>query len=151
MARLLIAVLFLSLLAAGCSVPSSDERAVKEAVRKYNQLLAEGYARMEMEPLLEVAGKEEFSRVLHHMIALREAKLRLESHLTKLDFSSITMTDARTARVTTREVWDFTQVGVGSGATNLQARDVIHLLSYDLAKNGDKWLVKRVTPLDAAK
>lgn len=151
MTRFLIAVLFLFLLTAGCSVPSSDERGVKETVRKYNQLLAEGYARMEMEPLLEVAGKEEFSRVLHHMIALREAKLRLVSHLTKLDFNSISMTDARTARVTTREIWDFTQVGLDSGATNLQAMNVIHLLSYDLAKEGDKWFVKRVTPLDATK
>ena len=149
MRKLFIPAFLLLVLIAGCQRQSGDERAVRETVRRYNQLLAEGYSRMDMEPLMEVATREEFSRVLHHMTALKEAGLRLESKLKKLEFTGESITDPRTARVTTREIWDFAQVGTISGKDDLRAVDVVHFLSYDLVKNGEKWLVKRVVPLEA--
>jgi hypothetical protein len=149
--KLLFSVLFLLVLMVGCVGQSGEEQAVSDTVRRYNRLLAEGYSRMAMEPLLEVASKEEFSRVNHHMAALRDARLRLESRLVKLEFTGVTIKNPRTARAITRESWDFVQIETASGKDSLRARNVVHLLSYDLKKEGDVWRVQRVNPLEGHK
>lgn len=135
----------------GCVGQSVEEGAIRDTVLRYNRLLAEGYSRMSMEPLLEVAAREEFSRVNHHMLALRSAGLRLESRLVKLEFTDVKIENPGAARATTREYWDFAQIGATSGRENLGARNVLHLLAYDLCKEGDVWRVQRVTPLDGNK
>jgi hypothetical protein len=129
-----------------------DIRAVKDTILRYNQLLAEGYAKMNMTPLREVATEEHALKVYYHMAALGEAKIRMESHLVGIEFLDIQFPKKDSARVKTREKWNYTHVHIN---TKMPAQTVvqglIYNLSYDLIKKDGRWLVSSVSVLEEKK
>ena len=122
---------------------------VKNTILRYNQLLAEGYARMNMTPLQEVATLEQATKVYHHMAALGEAKIRMESRLVGIEFLDIQFPGENLAKVKTREKWNYTHVNIN---TKMPAQSVvqglIYNLSYDLIRRNGKWLVSSVSVLE---
>jgi hypothetical protein len=137
----------------GCHAGTEkDIRDVKDTILRYNQLLAEGYARMNTTPLKEVATPEHAQKVYHHMAALGEAKIRMESQLVDIEFSDIQFPKKDFARVKTREKWNYTHINIGSkmpGQTVVQG--LIYKLSYELVRKDGKWFVSSISVLEENK
>ena len=134
----------------GCFFGTGKEtKEVKDTILRYNQLLAEGYARMNMTPLQEVATLEQATKVYHHMAALGEAKIRMESKLAGIEFLDIQFPGENLAKVKTKEKWNYTHVNIN---TKMPAQSVvqglIYNLSYELVKKNGKWLVSSVSVLE---
>lgn len=138
MKKAIFVISILAIYICGCRVDTEkDTRAIKDTILRYNQLLAEGYARMNMTPLKEVATPEHAQKVYHHMAALGESKVRMESQLVDIEFSDIQFPKKDFAGVKTREKWNYTHINIGSkmpGQTVVQG--LIYKLSYELVKKG---------------
>ena len=145
----MILVLLMTLLA--CSRDTADIKQVKGTIIRYNQLLAEGYTKMNMNPMQEVATEEQATKVYYHMAALGEAKVRLESEVKEIEFLDIQSIDIQNVAVRTRETWDFRHVNYETLQIGLQEKGFIYTLKYELTKKGDRWLVSRVTALGEEK
>lgn len=129
-------------LTAGCG---SDSKDVKETILRYNQLLSESYSRLNMNSMQEAATLDHAQKLYHHMAALGEGRVRMESRLKKIDFIGIKFPDKKNAVVKDREVWDFRHVDRESGRVGLEEKDFVYELTYELIKSGDRWIVKSVT------
>lgn len=121
----------------GCYVDAKkDTREVKDTILIYNQLLAEGYAKMDMTPVQEVATEEQAQKLYHHMSALGEAKIRMESELVDIEFLDIQLPEKDLARVKTKEIWNYIHVNIDTkmpGQTVVEG--LIYKLSYELVRN----------------
>jgi hypothetical protein len=137
-------VLFCLLPLSGCSRNTGEDAAVKSVIERYNQLLIEGYRKQNMNPMQEVATAEQAQKLYHHMAALGEAQLRMESTLRKLQFASVTFPKPGEAKVETRETWDFTQVKIATGEKYYAEKDFIYEMGYQLQKEGNRWLITNV-------
>ena len=146
--RLLIVVLLFSAILSCQSNYERDAQKVKDAILRYNQLLAEGYAKMNMNPLQEVATAEHATKLYYHMAALGEAKVRLESELKNIEFLNMKFNDSRNVTVSTRETWDFSHVNYNTQKIELQEKGFVYELTYELTKKDDRWLVKGVTAVE---
>jgi hypothetical protein len=148
---ILIIILIVSI--NGCLFGTGKEtKEVKDTILRYNHLLAEGYAKMNMTPLQEVATPEHATKVYYHMAALGEAKIRMESKLINIEFLDIQFPKKDIARVKTREKWNYTHVNIN---TKMPAQTVvqglIYNLSYDLIKKDGRWLVSTISVLEEKK
>ncbi len=143
-------LLWLVILAPACS-RSQEIGQIKDAVLKYDQLLAEGYREMNMTSMNEVATKEEVARLYFHMAALGEAKVRLESELKRIEFQDVKLINAGSALVRTEETWDFKHVNYITQKIQLDEKGFIYNLVYELVKKDDKWLVAKVTSVPEEK
>ena len=146
-AGLTILALLVALIA-GCSRTGEADQAVKGVVMRYTHLVAEGYANMNMTPLREVATVEESTRAYHHMAALGEARTRMISHLKKMEFLEIASPGEGRKVVRTRETWDFMHRHLDSDKVLLEEKDFIYLVTYELQKEGDRWVISRKTAMD---
>ena len=130
----------------------TDTRAIKDTILRYNHLLAEGYARMNMTPLKEVATEEHAQKVYHHMAALGESKVRMESQLLDIEFSDIQFPKKDLVRVKTKEKWNYTHINID---TKMPAQTVVqglfYKLSYELIKKNGKWFVSSISVLEENK
>ena len=150
MKKTILVILLMVICICGCHVGTDkDTLQVKDTILRYNQLLAEGYARMNMTPLKEVTTDEHAQKVYHHMAALGEAKIRMESKLIDIEFSDIQFPKKDFTKVKTKEKWDYTHVNIG---TKMPAQTVvqglIYKLSYEIIKKNGKWLVSSVSVLE---
>jgi hypothetical protein len=150
-ATIIILIAIMSIV--GCrSGTEKDTKMVKDTILRYNQLLAEGYAKMNMTPLQEVATLEHATKVYHHMAALGEAKIRMESQLVGIEFLDIQFPKKDIAKVKTREKWNYTHVNIN---TKMPAQTIVkgltYNLSYDLIKKDGRWLVSSVSVLEEKK
>jgi hypothetical protein len=153
MKRTIIIILLMVICTGGCRVDTEkDARAVKDTIVRYNQLLAEGYAGMNMTPLQEVATGGHVQKVYHHMTALGEAKIRMESQLVDIEFVDIQLPKEDSARVKTRERWNYAHINIDTkmpGQTVVQG--LIYTLSYELVRKDGRWLVSSVSVLEEEK
>ena len=131
----------------GCANEGGDAKAVKGTIGRYNELLSSGYRTFNMNPLQEVTTPEVATKAYHHMAALGEGKLRMESTVKKVKFLSIRFTGKEEAAVETSEIWDFTHVDITTGKTYSQERDFIYDMAYTLKKSGDRWIIERVNTI----
>ncbi len=139
---LLTVIVFLS----GCTKSDKKEvELIKQSVMRYDQLLEAAYVMMVPGPLKEIATEEQTRKVMHHMYALKEGGIRIESELKEMEFLDINFLDDKRAIVRTKEIWDFRQVNFKTDKVVLDEKDVIHNLSYELIKENDKWLVNSVS------
>src|SRR4030042_2381746 len=153
MKKVLLVILLMGICICGCRAGTEkDTVAVKDTILKYNQLLSEGYAKMNMTPLREVATDEHALKVYHHMAALGEAKIRMESQLVNIEFLDIQFPQKYSAKVKTKEKWDYTHVNIGTKmpATTV-VQGLLYKLSYELIKKNGKWLVSSVSVLEGNK
>lgn len=143
---IVVALALCALLAAGCAPPPepSAEDLVRGTVLRYNRLLAEGYRTMDMDRLRQVAGELQAEDEYIHMSSLAEGGVRLLSYLRHFEFLRVNV-EGSSARVETRETWDFLHEGRESRAIVLEQRDLIYEVAWDLVAAPDgRWYVTDV-------
>jgi len=153
MKKTILIILLMVIWIGSCSIDTEkDTRQVKDTILRYNHLLSEGYARMNMTPLQEVATEEHALKVYHHMAALGEAKVRMESQLVGIEFLDIKFPKKDLVRVRTKEKWNYTHINIGSkmpGQTVVQG--LPYRLSYGLVKKDGRWFVSSISVLEENK
>jgi hypothetical protein len=150
MKKALIVILLIVIWIGGCDVDTAkDTQAVKDTIRRYNQLLAEGYATMNMTPLQGVATEEHTQKVYHHMAALGESKIRMESKLIGIEFLDIQFPKKDLAKVKTREKWNYSHIKNGTKILGQNVvQSLVYKLSYELVKEDGRWLVSSISVLE---
>ncbi|GAM07816.1 hypothetical protein OR1_00085 [Geobacter sp. OR-1] len=146
--RYLLLLATLVLYACTLSNPAADtERQVKSVIMRYNQLLADGYRSMNMNPLQEVATVEQATRLYHHMAALGEGKLRMDSALKGITFVKTEYPRPGEAVIQTRENWDFTHINIDTGKKFAEERGFIYEMRYQMKRDGSRWAITNVDTL----
>src|SRR4030043_76836 len=153
MKKTILIILLVVICICGCRAGTEkDTKAVKDTILRYNQLLAEGYARMNMTPLREVATEEHAQKVYHHMAALGEAKIRMESRLGDIEFSDIQFPKKDFAKVKTKERWNYTHINIDSKMpAQTVVQGLLYRLSYELVKKDGRWFVSSISVLEENK
>jgi hypothetical protein len=139
--RRFLTVAILLVLVLGCG---KETNALKETVMRYDALLAEGYRNLNMNPLTQVATEQRATKAYHHMAALGEAGLKMESTLRSLKFAQVKTLSEEKAELKTEEVWDYVYRDIKSGKSLLD-NTVTYNMKYDLVKKSERWLVADVT------
>jgi hypothetical protein len=127
-----------------------DTVAVTHTILRYNQLLAKGYAEMNMTPLQEVAIEEQALKAYHHMSALGAGKIRMESELVDIEFLNVELPEEDRARVKTKETWNYRHIGMEMPSQTV-VQGLIYELSYELVRKDGQWFVSSVTVLKEEK
>jgi hypothetical protein len=150
MSRLLIVMMFLIavLLIPACARETEEQRLVKAVVVRYNQLVAECYRAHNMNPMQEVATKDQAEKLYIHMAAIGEGQLRLESTLKDIAFKKIDISKPDRATVETKEVWDFTNIDIKANKVFAQEKDFIYEMGYELNKKDGRWIVTNVVTVN---
>lgn len=110
----------------------------------YNQLLREGYQSFNMNPLQQAATKRQAETLYIHMAALGEGRVRMESSLKDIQFTEVNIQQESKATVKTKEVWDFRHIDIDKKQVVLDEKDFEYLITYELVKEGPRWLVAKV-------
>ncbi len=134
-------VLILLGLIAGCD---GESNMLKETITRYDALLAEGYMTLNMNPLAQVATEQRATKAYHHMAALGEAGIKMESTLRSLKFVKVKTLSKEKAELKTEEIWDYVYLDIKAGKS-LFDNTVTYNLTYDLVKKSERWLVADVT------
>jgi hypothetical protein len=152
--RLLVAVVVIlaAVVTVGCSAevtPSAVER-VRNTVVRYNRLLAEGYRSMDMGRLRQVADELQSEDEYIHMSSLGEGGVRLLPYLKHFEFLNVSV-ESTSARVQTRETWDFVHEGTATHEVVLVQNEMTYDLAWDLAARADgRWYVTDVRVMSAS-
>jgi hypothetical protein len=137
--------LFILVWAFGCPTsPDPNTQAVKDTILRYNQLLADGYANMNMNPLQEVATADQAGKEYRHMAALGETNIRMEALLKSIEFSAVVVSREGTASAVTKEVWGYTHLDVRTRTPVARQKDVVYTLKYELKQENRRWLVASI-------
>lgn len=134
-----------ALLQPGCRRSSNED--LKATITRYNQLLTEGYRKLDMTPLQAVASPELATKAYHHMSAIGEGKLRMESTVQEIEFRKVDKTSADRARVETKETWDFKHVEISTGKTFSEEKGFVYEMTYELAREAGGWRVRDASTL----
>lgn len=121
--------------------------AVKSVIIRYNHLLSEGYRSLNMNPVQEVATPEQATKLYHHMAAMGEGKLKMDSTLTNISFVKVEKPGADEVIVETKETWDFSHVDLQTGRVVAEEKNFIYAMRYLLKYADGRWLVHAVTAL----
>ncbi len=153
MKKIILFILLAVICVYGCSISTGkDVQKVKDTILRYNQLLSEGYAKINMTPLREVATDEHATKVYHHMAALGESKVRMESQLVDIEFSDIQFPKEDLVRVKTKERWNYTHINIDSKMpAQTVVQGLIYKLSYELVKKDGRWFVSSISVLEENK
>ncbi len=151
----IIAVAFLGLMIlviAGCNAGLKAEIPnIKNTIQKYDRLLAEGYIKMDMDGLKEVATQAHLITLNHRLEAFKIAKRRMESELKSVEFGEIKFLikkrNYKVVTVRTKEVWDIRHVDLDAKKTIKESKGFVYDLNYKLVKSADHWLVDGVEVL----
>lgn len=144
----------IALLTLGCSSPSpvdriSDENSVRMTVVRYDRLLTEGYRSMDMSRLRQVATELQAEDEYVHMSALGEGGVRLLPVLNDFEFLEVSVEGA-TARVQTREAWDYRHEDRVSREVTLVQEDLVYTLAWTLERDpSGRWFVSDLRAVDA--
>ena len=132
----------------GC-IPSAgkEDAPLKEVIMRYNMLLAEGYRKLNMNPLQEVATREQAEKLYFHMAAIGEGRLRLESTLKDIKFVKVVVGKDDQATAETKEIWDFTHIDINTGSKFAEEKDFIYEIGYTLKKLNGRWLITNVATI----
>lgn len=131
--------------------PDRELSSVQLGILRYTKLLAEGYAQMNMTPLLAVATEKHARKVFRHMSALGDAKIRMESRLEDIEFLGVQLEGGNRATAKTMEKWSYLNVHRGSEGgipSGTAIEGMTYTLSYEMVKRNGTWLVSSVTVLN---
>ena len=143
MRRLVLMLLCFTL--AACASRSGETNAVKGVIMRYNQLLADCYRSLNMNPMQEVSTPEHATKLYYHMAALGEGGVRMVSQLKKIEFLEVKFPEEGEAVVRTRELWDFTHYGIRMGEKQYEEKDFPYEMTYRLTQRNGRWLVAGIT------
>lgn len=122
----------------------TDEEQVQQIVKRYNQLLAEGYRTLNMTRLTEVATQNQAEKAYIHMAAIGEGKARMLSALKKIDFATLKRENPDTFVAKTKEVWDFSYTDIKTGEESGKVDNFIYEVTYTLKKEGPRWVIQEI-------
>ena len=117
---------------------------VKGATMMYNKLLADGYALMNMNGLVQIATKKRAMKVYRHMAAFGGGQVRMEARLKKIEFISVRFISDECAEVRTEENWDYVYYSTET-KEKMYENYISYLLTYQLIKQSGRWLVDDIT------
>jgi len=140
-------LLLLSITIAGCTNIKSDTGDIENLIRRYNHLVIQGYRNQDMNPLQEVTTEEHARKLYHHMSALGEGKLRMESKLKDLKFKNIDQRSSSEATVETEETWDFAHHRMATNEKYAEEKDFIYRMGYILNKKDGRWIITKVNTI----
>lgn len=145
-----ICILFIATwFAAACSSTVDKDRSdVEETIKRYDALLSEGYLKMSMEGLNEVATANHMSRLTHRLEGLKQSKRKLEAKLMQIEFTDFQFLKTDTAVVTTHEVWDIRHLDSESGEMVKDIRGFAYILKYSLRRLETRWFVDSVEVIE---
>ena len=115
--------------------------AVKNAILRYNELLAFGYEHLDMTTLQEVTNERQAEKAYFHMAAIGEGGVRMLSRLKRVDFTGVSFPSPGKASARTREVWDFAYHDIKSGTKKEKEKDFGYLMTYILEEENGRWLI----------
>jgi hypothetical protein len=146
----MVAVMCLVLLLVGCSsARPSEHEAVRKTILRYNDLLAQGYRSLDMNPMQEVATKLQAEAEYIHMSSLAEGGVRLDPELRHIEFVKVSV-EATSASVETRERWDYRHYARADGKLALEQTGLVYVLAWDLERQADgRWLVSDVRAISS--
>ena len=137
----------LSVVLVGCSNHKNDTVEIENLVRRYNHLLIQGYKKQDMNPMQEVTTEEHARKLYHHMSALGEGKLRMESKLKDIKFKNIDQRSNTEATVETEETWDFIHYRMSNYEKYAEEKDFIYRMGYILNKKDERWMITNVNTI----
>lgn len=140
-----------ALFSTGCIDSDTESKAVRSAVREYNDALKDAYYRMGPEPLVNVATMEEQHRNEIIMEKFRYEKTRMISTIQEFTFESVTIEIDR-AYARTNEIWSVEKVDSRTGRIKNPKEIINYHLEYRLVKdNMGSWLVDKVSHVEPQK
>ncbi|BBA69239.1 hypothetical protein YM18_0691 [Geobacter sulfurreducens] len=143
-----VVMILLAIVLAVCSACAvGDTGEVEATIRRYNDLLVQGYRVQNMNPLMEVTTHEHALKLYHHMAALGEGQLRMESKLKRIRFLNIERRGNSEATVETEETWDFTHYRMATNEKYAEEKDFIYRMGYVLNKENGRWLITGVNTI----
>lgn len=139
-----IITILLLVLPNGCNKSDVEtENEIKNTVRLYNTLLAEGYRKLNMSALRQVATERRATKAYFHMAANGEAKVKMDARLNALDFISINQQSDEKAEVSTQEQWHYVYDSLVT-EEKIYENDVSYRLTYQLVKVSSRWLIDEI-------
>ena len=145
--RFISCCLFLMIFLGCFKAESKEVKQIKGTILRYNQLLIDGYKKMNMNPLQEVATQEQAEKLYFHMAAIGEGRLRQDSSLKDVSFVTIDMSKPDEAIVTTKEIWDFTHVNIDTGKKLAEEKDFIYEMKYTLKIRQGRWIITNISTI----
>lgn len=124
----------------GCGKKDNTDR-VKDTVLRYNRLLAESCAKMDISPVKEVITENHESVLEHRLEGLRTSGRSMESELREIEFLELRPLRKNIMMVKTREVWDVRHRDIKNGGTVNEIKGLAYVMSYTLAGREGKWLI----------
>lgn len=132
---------------AGCSNTLMAGGEIENVVLRYNDLVTQGYRNQNMNPMLEVTTDEQALKLYHHMSALGEGQLRMESKLKDIKFTKVERRSSVDATVETEETWDFTHYRMATNEKYAEEKDFIYRMGYILGKKNGRWIITEVNTI----
>lgn len=120
---------------------SLDTLKIKDTIKLYNALLADGYRNHNMNPLVQVATEQRATKAYYHMAALGEAGVKMDSFLKEIKFVTVQIVEPANAAVETEEIWDYAYIDIDS-KKQVYDNSVTYKMSYKLIKQNEKWIVE---------
>lgn len=137
----------LSAMVVGCSNTRMAGGEIENVILRYNELVTQGYRTQNMNPMLEITTEEQALKLYHHMSALGEGQLRMESKLKDITFKKIERRGNDAATVETEEIWDFTHYRMATNEKYAEEKDFIYRMGYILSKKNGRWIITEVNTI----
>jgi len=142
---ILYATLLLSL--ASCKPPENNlQQELQETINTYNGLLADGYRRMDMNHLIQVATPQRARAAYHHMSSLGEGGVKMNSTQLTSDCSQAKQTSPDKAETICKEQWKYQYQAIENN-NSTPPISIKYTVRYTLAKKKNKWLVANLAIL----
>lgn len=119
---------------------------LRETIRIYNGLLADGYRRQDMNHLRHAATAERAAQAYYHMAALGEGGVKMDSTLRDLAVVDSKQPSPDTAEVTCRERWEYRYLNLATGNAS-PLLTVNYTSRYRLRRTNEQWQVADLTVL----
>jgi hypothetical protein len=128
----------------GAKGAESTTESAQKLIKRYNQLLSDGYRTLNMNPLQEVATPELAQKAYYHMAALGEGTNRMNSTLKQIDFLAVDTSKPGAVRVSTKETWDFSYLDIKTGAKSNEVKDYVYYVTYLIEPRDNRWLLTEI-------
>ena len=135
-------LLFLSIvfISAIFSCSSSEEKAVKDAIKRYGAALRDVYIKTDLSILEDIATNEQINKVMHLVQALIDRNTIMVTEQKRLNIKSVKI-QGDTAEAETEETWIYWLEDKYNKNVIKSSEDVHYRLVYRLKKIQGKWKV----------
>lgn len=127
------------------ATPAGSPQETSQAlIRRYNQLLADGYRNLNMTPLQEVVTEDLANKAYYHMAAIGEGRNRMDSRLKSIEFVKTELLRPDRCQVQTREVWDYVYSEIATGKRVDAVNGYIYHVFYTVENKAGRWVITTI-------